>query len=236
MADSRLAAQHGGPWRRLVRFGFRLLYNELACTYDTVSYAVSLGAWRCWQRAALKHLDAPVAGPVLELAHGTGALQLDLHALGYRAAGIDLSPHMGRIARRKLRRLGAPVRLARARAQHLPFAAGTFAAVVCTFPTEFIFAPETLREVGRVLRQDGCLIVVPVGILTGRGAAEAGLEWLYRLTGQRDSGPGDVAQFFAPYGLTAFLTQEECPRSRAQVIVARKMGWHPAQPHAIMRF
>lgn len=218
-----------------MRFGFRLLYNELAWTYDTVSYVVSLGAWRCWQRAALKHLGAPAAGPVLELAHGTGALQLDLHALGYCAVGVDLSPQMGRIARRKLRRQGAPVRLARSQAQRLPFAAGAFAAVVCTFPTEFIFAPETLREVSRVLRQGGRLIVVPAGVFTGRGAAEAGLEWLYRLTGQRGGGPGDVAQFFAPYGLTAFLTQEECPRSRAQVIVARKMGWRPAQPHAIMR-
>ncbi|MCZ7544410.1 MAG: hypothetical protein M5R40_13175 [Anaerolineae bacterium] len=39
-------------WWALVRFGFRLLYNELAFTYDLVSRVVSLGQWRAWQRAA----------------------------------------------------------------------------------------------------------------------------------------------------------------------------------------
>ena len=30
-------------WWSLIRFGFRLLYNEMAFTYDTVSWVVSLG-------------------------------------------------------------------------------------------------------------------------------------------------------------------------------------------------
>ncbi|NWG16570.1 MAG: methyltransferase domain-containing protein, partial [Chloroflexi bacterium] len=147
-------------WRRLVGLGFRLLYNELAFTYDWVSVVVSLGAWRCWQRAALPHLGAPPGARVLELAHGTGNLQLDLYALGYMPVGYDLSPYMGRIARRKLSRRGLSPRLARGRAQQLPFAAASFAAVVCTFPTDFIFQPETLRETHRILREDGHLIIV----------------------------------------------------------------------------
>jgi hypothetical protein len=54
-----------GLWWRLVRFGFRLLYNEMAFTYDAVSAVVSLGEWRSWQRAALNFLpplSAPRAG------------------------------------------------------------------------------------------------------------------------------------------------------------------------------
>ena len=31
-------------WRRLLQFGFRLLYREMAFTYDWVSWIVSLGA------------------------------------------------------------------------------------------------------------------------------------------------------------------------------------------------
>jgi ubiquinone/menaquinone biosynthesis C-methylase UbiE len=76
-------------WRRLLRFGFRLLYNELAFTYDMVSAVVSLGAWRCWTRAALRQLASD--GLILELAHGTGNLQLDLAAAGRRSVGFDLS-------------------------------------------------------------------------------------------------------------------------------------------------
>src|ERR1700687_5659324 len=89
-------------WRRLVKFGFRLLYHEMAFTYDAVSWIVSMGEWRSWQRAALKHLNVSPGTRVLELAHGTGNLQIDLHAEGLNPIGLDFSASMGRIARDKL--------------------------------------------------------------------------------------------------------------------------------------
>ena len=39
---------------------------------------------------------------MLEIAHGTGNLLLDLISLGFKPVGLDLSPAMGRIASRKL--------------------------------------------------------------------------------------------------------------------------------------
>ncbi|MBL8154241.1 MAG: methyltransferase domain-containing protein [Anaerolineae bacterium] len=211
-------------WWGLVRFGFRLLYNEMAFTYDLVSSVVSLGSWRCWQRAVLNHLEIPKDGIVLELAHGTGNLQIDLHAAGYQhCIGYDLSPYMGRIAQMKLHRLRLPVKLVRGRAQQLPFSEARFDAVISTFPTDFIVAPETLQEVHRVLKPEGQFIIVPNGILTGGGAVEGGLEWLYRITGQRGGEPGrSIDDFLRPYGFTAEVFTERCPRSVAQVIVARK--------------
>lgn len=208
-------------WRRLLRFGFKLLYNELAFTYDLVSVVVSLGAWRCWQRAALKHLTTPSGSYILELAHGTGNLQLDLYALGYIPIGYDLSPFMGRTASRKLKQQQLNVRLVRGKAQQLPFSTSSFPAVVCTFPTDFIFMPETLREVHRVLQPGGQLIVVPNGVLTGRGLSDRAIEWLYRATGQR-GGAFNVHSFFAQYGFMAQVVQESCPRSLTMVIVAQK--------------
>jgi ubiquinone/menaquinone biosynthesis C-methylase UbiE len=211
-------------WWRLVRFGFRLLYNELAFTYDGVSWFVSLGSWRCWQRAALRHLGQPFQGHILELAHGTGNLQLDLRAAGYSSIGLDLSPAMGRIASSKLTQCGYRPNLVRGQAQQLPFASASFSAVISTFPTDFILAPETLREVGRVLVPGGQFLIVPNGSLTGGDVLAGFIEWLYRITGQREgeSQPWDVASHFEPYGFEARLVTQACPRSQAQVIVCQK--------------
>lgn len=207
-------------WVRLVRFGFRLLYNEFAFTYDLVSYSVSLGAWRCWQRAALKHL--PGDGRVLELAYGTGNLQIDLIEAGYSVYGHDLSPYMMQIARGKLKRKGSPVRLTRGRAQQLPYSDSTFSAVVSTFPTEFVTESPTLAEVWRVMEPGGRFIIVPNAIFTGATPAEAGLEWLYRITGQRAEHGFDVQQHFYQHGFTLHMAEERCPRSVAHVLIAEK--------------
>lgn len=212
-------------WWRLIRFGFRLLYNELAFTYDWVSWVVSLGAWRCWVRTSFKHIGAEPGARVLELAHGTGNLQIDLNARGYRAVGYDLSSAMGQIARKKLMRAHLPLRLARGRAQRLPFASNSFAAVVSTFPTDFITAPETLHEVYRVLEPDGVFVIVPNALLTGGGLSERALEWLYQITGQRErrspeSNSDDIAAWFAPFHIS--VLEERCPRSIVTVIIARK--------------
>src|SRR4051794_24693742 len=105
------------PYWRLVKFGFRLLYNEMAFTYDLVSKAVSLGEWRSWQRAAIKHLNAQPGACILEIAHGTGNLQIDLRAAGFDSIGCDLSRTMGEIARAKLLRHSISPKLVRIRAQ-----------------------------------------------------------------------------------------------------------------------
>src|SRR5207248_10597056 len=56
-------------------------------------------------------------------------------------------------------------------AQHLPFSNDSFDTIVSTFPSEYIYYPDTIAEVERVLRPGGRLIVVeganllPIGFL-----------------------------------------------------------------------
>src|SRR5260370_33920997 len=93
-------------WRHVVRFGFRLLYNEMAFTYDTVSWLVSLGEWRSWQRAGIRDLDVAPGTQVLELAHGTANMQIDLQAAWLESLAIGFSAAIDRSASQKLLRYG----------------------------------------------------------------------------------------------------------------------------------
>lgn len=182
-------------WRRLIRFSFHLLYNECAFSYDAVSKLVSLGRWRAWQRSILRQLDSDISGPVLELAHGTGNLQLDLLRSEYRTVALDLSPRMGQIAKRKLANQDLSTDFVRGNALALPFKADCIPAIVCVFPTAFITQASTLSEAHRVLKADGCAFIVLSGFLSGRGLLRWIIKILYRLTGQ--SYDGNVAPFVA---------------------------------------
>lgn len=210
------------PYLTLLRFGFRMLYNEMAWTYDAVSWVVSAGEWRAWQRSALKYLDTSPGALILEVAHGTANVQRDLRAAGYEPIGLDLSKAMGRIARRKLRRAGFAPQLVRGDVRHLPFGAGQFPAIVCTFPTSFIIEPQVISEMYRVLQPNGRLVLVASAIFTGRGLIKRVLDWLYGATGQHGEWPSDVRQRFEAAGFRLTSHDEPCTMSVAQVVVAHK--------------
>jgi ubiquinone/menaquinone biosynthesis C-methylase UbiE len=218
--------------RRFLRFAFALLYNQLAFAYDLVSWLVSAGQWRAWQRTALPFLPGP---PVLEIAHGTGNLLLDLAGLGLAPIGLDLSPAMSRLASRKLRRrLGGPalpVPLVRASVAALPFAGQSLASLVSTFPTEFLVQPPVIAEFFRVLRPGGAFVCVPAAQVTGPALFDRWSAWLFRITGQSATGWFEpVVQRFNQAGFQARLQQVRLPRSRVMLIVAQKPG--PGQPPA----
>lgn len=170
-------------WRRAVRFGFRLLYNEMAWAYDVVSWLVSLGEWHKWQEAALPFV---LGERVLEVAHGPGHMLLALARDGHRVTGVDTSAAMGHLAKRRARRTKRAIPLVRSQAQMLPFRADAFDTVFCTFPTDFIAEKETMEAIHRVLSAGGRYLIVPEGHLTGDGPVERLIAWLFKITGQRD--------------------------------------------------
>jgi len=207
-------------WWRLVRFGFRLLYYELAFTYDWVANLVSLGDWWAWQRSALGYLPRPEQGIILELAFGTGHMQEELHKGGWQTVGCDLSPHMAYIARRRLSKRNIPAKLTQGRAQALPYQKNQFSAVLSTFPTPFILEDATLDEIKRVLKPDGVLVFVPSGVLTKGGTAKAALEGAYQVTGQRSGWGVELDALFAARGFRLEKVYVEHPRSIATVMIA----------------
>jgi SAM-dependent methyltransferase len=163
-----------------VRFFYRQFYNRFAFTYDFVSAVVSRGDWRSWAAASIPFLHGP---HILEVAFGTGNLQLDLYAAGLTSFGVDLSPFMIELTRRKLEAHRVPIRLVRARAQQLPFPTGHFDSLVMTFPPGFITDPLVMAELRRLLHPAGRLVWVDVPYLFPRDPWSRFLNWAFRITG-----------------------------------------------------
>jgi ubiquinone/menaquinone biosynthesis C-methylase UbiE len=210
----------------LLRSAFHLLYHQFAFAYDAVAWIVSAGEWAEWRRSVVPYL---VPGPLLEIAHGTGTLSLDLADRGYMVTAIDLSPAMGKIARGKIRRLRRRIgaapdrsahepRLVRADVTRLPFPPGRFASAVATFPAEFIFQPQTLREAFRVLHPAGRWIILPTAFP----------EWFAKRWLPEDSrlaSGGMLRSWFSKLEECGFRVRTEIvhrPRSRVLLILAEK--------------
>ena len=206
--------------RRLIKFGFHLLYYELAFTYDAVAWLVSLGQWRTWGRTVLSRVRGP---RVLEIGHGPGYVLIDLARSGRHPIGIDLSPDMIRIAHKNIRRAGVHAPQVQCRVQALPFRSGEFDSVVATFPTDYIGELATLREVQRVTNERGRLIVVFGAQLIGHEPSKLLIEWLYRLTGQRDAKIDDEASIFERVGMPARIETETIGTSTVTLVVAEKI-------------
>ena len=201
--------------RGLMRFAFDQLYTTFAWTYDAVAAAVSFGEWQQWGRAAMPFLARN--GRVLEIAHGPGHLHLALRRAGYDVVSIDLSPQMGSVAHRRIAQTGMAPLLARANALRLPFGDRSFACAVSTFPAEFIFAPETLAEVRRVLQPAGRFVVVPMAHLTGRDALTQLIRLAYRATGQAETPVYAARARFEAAGYA--FAQHVVTTPRAEVVV-----------------
>jgi ubiquinone/menaquinone biosynthesis C-methylase UbiE len=160
---------------------FRFLYNEFAWSYDLVANFVSLGKWKSWTFTILPYLDKP---NILELGYGPGHLQVSLRQDFASSYGIDASKYMARQASSRLRQRGYNPNLVIGKTQFLPYPHSAFNYVISTFPSEYIFDPQTLEEVWRVLDHSGELIVLANAWITGDRFLERILAWLFRRTHQ----------------------------------------------------
>ncbi|MCS7261587.1 MAG: class I SAM-dependent methyltransferase [Anaerolineae bacterium] len=210
----------------LIRLIFRLLYYEMAWAYDVVAWLVSFGQWAAWRRTVVPYLRE---GPLLDLAHGTGGLMADLVQMGWMPVGLDLSPYMGRIARRKLLRKGVTPRLVRARAQHLPFRDGSFATIVMTFPAEFALERQTLMEAARVLQPYGRLVIVAMGYMRPVPLVRQLIQWAYALTTVHKVSEGDVLTRIRAAGFAVHWEDAQSDGARARLLIATRDAqlWSP---------
>jgi ubiquinone/menaquinone biosynthesis C-methylase UbiE len=209
------------PILSLLRVFFRLLYHQLAWTYDLVAAVVSLGRWQGWVQCSLPYLN----GRVLELGCGPGYLQVSMRASGLKTFGLDESEQMAKQASRKLGRSGFPSAITRGYAQELPFPNESLDSVVSTFPSEYIYETQTLAETWRVLVPGGRLIILLTAWIISKGLLDRLAAWLFKVT--REAGAIETILPCVQRSIQAggFATQYETielPGSRVLVIIATK--------------
>lgn len=166
---------------RLMRVFFYLLYQPMSWSYDLVAWIVSWGRWKDWVMMTCPYLKGPY---ILELGHGPGHLQVALHGKSIYLFGIDASQQMGRQAKQRISKSGNYHQLACGYAQKLPFLDSSFDQIVSTFPTDYIYAQETLEEIHRTLKVGGKLVVLPTAWITGKRLIDRGTANLFRVTGK----------------------------------------------------
>lgn len=98
---------------------------------------------------------------VLDVGCGGGQDLLAFARSGARCVGVDRHPGSGRFARELFTRLdpGSPTAFLTAQAEHLPLASGMFDVVICRVALPYTDNRAALREMSRVLRPGGVLLL-----------------------------------------------------------------------------
>ena len=134
----------------------RRIYERMAPEYDRQLGRIEgfvFGDGRAW-------VCSRARGDVLEIAIGTGR-NLPFYPPGVRLTGIDLSPAMLELARRRAEALGLAVDLRVADASRLPFTEASFDTVTSTLSLCTIPDPSAaIAEARRVLRPGGRFVLL----------------------------------------------------------------------------
>jgi demethylmenaquinone methyltransferase/2-methoxy-6-polyprenyl-1,4-benzoquinol methylase len=137
----------------------RAMFAAVASRYDLLNRMLSLRQDVRWRRRLAGAVAGAPAGPVLDLATGTGDVALALD--GRAVVGADFCIDMLALARPKARRVRRSLPLAVADALALPFAPATFAAVTIAFGIRnFADLDTALEELHRVLVAGGVLALL----------------------------------------------------------------------------
>lgn len=156
----------------------RRMFDALAPRYDAFNRWASLGLDGGWRRAAIRRLELPRGGLVLDVATGTGDVAFAARRAGARAVGCDFAPEMVLRAARKARAAGRETSFQVAAAEHLPYPDDRFDGVVSAFAMRNVrpVLDQVLGEALRVLRPGGRMV-----ILEFSEPPLAPVRWVHRL-------------------------------------------------------
>lgn len=151
------------------------MFDGVARRYDLTNTVLSLGLDRFWRRATRSALRIGPSDRVLDLAAGTAVSTVELARSGAWCVATDFSVGMLGAGRARA------VPKVAGDATRLPFADGAFDAVTISFGLRNVVDTErALREMARVTRPGGRLVVCEFSTPTNRLFATAYKEYLMK--------------------------------------------------------
>jgi demethylmenaquinone methyltransferase/2-methoxy-6-polyprenyl-1,4-benzoquinol methylase len=152
--------------RPLATAGSGAMFDAIAPRYDLLNRLMSFGVDRRWRRRTVKALALGERARVLDLATGTGDLAIAI-AKRHRDSiviGVDPSPGMLAIGRKKAARFGPRVELHEGDAQALEFDGASFDGACIAFGIRNVpDRARALAEMARVVRPGGRVCVLELG-------------------------------------------------------------------------
>ncbi|MCP3099580.1 bifunctional demethylmenaquinone methyltransferase/2-methoxy-6-polyprenyl-1,4-benzoquinol methylase UbiE [Myxococcus sp. K15C18031901] len=145
----------------------RQMFSSIATRYDVTNEVLSFGIHRLWRRTAVRLSQAKAGDRVLDCASGTGDLAMvfkrKVGDTGH-VTGTDFCPEMLESAPAKAAKAGLQVNFQVADAMALPFADNSFDVASIAFGIRNVDDPvQCLREMGRVVRPGGHVVVLEFG-------------------------------------------------------------------------
>jgi demethylmenaquinone methyltransferase/2-methoxy-6-polyprenyl-1,4-benzoquinol methylase len=141
------------------------MFDKIAFRYDFLNRFLSAGIDVSWRKKAIKQLKPLQPHHILDVATGTGdvAILAEKMLKPEKITGIDISPGMLDVGRKKLEKTGLQdkIELLQGDSENLGFADNTFDAITVAFGVRnFQNLEKGLTEMLRVLRPGGKLVVL----------------------------------------------------------------------------
>ena len=145
------------------------MFESIAFSYDFQNSFLSMRRDSYWRRVMAQCLQLPGEALVLDMATGTGEVAVEIcrHHQRARVIGVDFSPKMLTIGRRKgkYKKYDSRIHLSLGDGRQLPLKSGSFEAATIAFGIRNIQErDQALREFYRVLKPGGQLLIMEFDI------------------------------------------------------------------------
>jgi len=146
------------------------MFDTISNEYDNLNRVISFGIDIKWRNRVVELVKNTNPETILDIATGTGDLAINLtKTSAEKIIGLDISEGMLEVGRRKINKLklNNRIEMVLADSEKIPFEDNSFDAITVAFGVRnFENLEKGLSEIYRVLKKDGCFVVLETSVPT----------------------------------------------------------------------